>query len=69
MWLLVDRCRGQRASGLMRRLKNILIYCTQRAGDDAVLTRATELAKRNEARLTVLTLKPERFGTPVSRED
>lgn len=69
MWWLVDRCRGQRASGLMRRFKNILIYDTQHVGDEAALTRATKLAKRNEARLTVLTLKPEGLEKPVSRED
>ena len=38
----------------MNRFKNILVLYAQRIGDEAALDRATELAKRNKARLTVV---------------
>lgn len=38
----------------MKRFKNILMLYNQSVGDDAALDRATALAKRNGARLTVL---------------
>jgi nucleotide-binding universal stress UspA family protein len=37
----------------MQRFKNILVVYDNRVGDEATLRRATELAKRNAARLTL----------------
>ena len=41
-------------SRAMQRFKNILVCHSQRIGDEAALSRATALAKANEARLSVL---------------
>jgi nucleotide-binding universal stress UspA family protein len=59
----------------MKRFKNILMLYNQSVGDDAALDRATALAKRNGARLTVLeviermpSLAAAPFGSSVTEQ-
>ncbi len=59
----------------MQRFKNILMLYNQSVGDEAALDRATALAKRNGARLTVLevierlpSLAAAPFGSSVSEQ-
>ncbi len=59
----------------MKRFKNILMLYNQSVGDDAALDRATALAKRNGARLTVLeviermpSLAAAPFGSSASEQ-
>ena len=49
----------------MQRFKNILVAYFSQVGDEATLTRAVELAQRNEARLTLAEM-PERDASSAT---
>ena len=53
----------------MNRFKNILAVYNDAVGDDGALAQATAMAKRNDARLTVIEVDKDADALPTSACD